>query len=154
MIQRIQTLWLLISALAPLYFIKGQIVKFQNDSMSFYGIGFKGIVLSNSDKVELLQPSIAIPAAIILIFITSLVAVFLYRRRNIQKILALASFAFSAGLLIITVYHSWNIIREYEAAIKFVPGLILLPLLCITTILAFRGISRDEELVRSYDRLR
>ncbi len=154
MIQRIQTLWLLISTLAPLYLIKFPIAKFQSAGEEFYVLGFKGIVLFSGTKVDLLQSLIALPIVIVVIAIVSLASVFLFRKRKIQKILTLVSFVFSAGLLIMTVYHSWHVLVQYNVSIKFVPGLLIPPLLCLSTILAFRGISKDEELVRSYDRLR
>ena len=83
-----------------------------------------------------------------------MIAVALYKNRKIQRVLVLIAFAISAALLLLTVYHTWQITGEFNAGIRFVPGLLVPPLLCLTTLLAFRGISRDEEIVRSYDRLR
>ena len=154
MIQRIQTLWLMISTLAPLYLVKGAIGKFTSAGQEYYRIGFRGIELHNGAKMEIIQSSVAIPAMVILISVISLIAVALYKNRKIQRVLVLIAFTISAGLLLLTVYHTWQITGEFNAGIRFVPGLLVPPLLCLTTLLAFRGISRDEEIVRSYDRLR
>jgi len=79
MIQRIQTLWLLLSAIVSIYLVKGPIMKFKAAGEEFYTIGFTGVALQNGDKIELLKSSVAIPVVIVLIAVISLITVFLFR---------------------------------------------------------------------------
>ena len=154
MIQRIQTIWLLISAIAPAYLFKGPLVRLTGDQENIYLIGFKGINnLSESGQI-LLHPSIAIPLLVVLIPLISVIAIFLYKRRAVQKVISLVIFTLSLCLIVVGVYQSWQLVKEFQAILHFGPGLIIPPLSCIASLLAYRGISRDDNLVKSYERLR
>jgi uncharacterized membrane protein YozB (DUF420 family) len=54
----------------------------------------------------------------------------------------------------ILVFISAKVITEYQVNIVPDLKLMLAPLILIFSVLALRGIKRDENLVRSYDRLR
>ena len=154
MIQRIQTIWLTISVLLPIYLLKGAIAKFQATDEIFYTIGSKGVILNKGLDVEIIKSTVAIPTVIFLIIFCSLIALFLYRNRKIQKLFTLAAFTVSFCLLVMEVLYVFQIYGRYDAAFKFVPGCLVPPILCLITILAFRGIVKDEKIIRSYDRLR
>jgi amino acid transporter len=61
---------------------------------------------------------------------------------------------FSICLIILVSYYSYLIVRYYNA--ELIPGIkMFFPLIIlVTALLAYRGISKDENLVKSYDRLR
>jgi hypothetical protein len=59
-----------------------------------------------------------------------------------------------AGFINLTLYYGWTVSTNFNA--KIVPGmtLILYPVMLICAVLAYRGIKKDDNLVKSYDRLR
>ena len=154
MIQRIQTIWLLIGAALSAFLFKLPIVQVKGSPGNAYVLEFSGIKHMTETGEVMLQSSIAIPVMLILILLLSVSAVFLFKNRNVQKTVSLVIFALSVCLVIVTAFHSWKLINEFKAALKFSPGIIVPPLLCIVSVLAYKGIARDDNLVKSYDRIR
>jgi hypothetical protein len=68
--------------------------------------------------------------------------------------LALSGIFLSAGLIIISIYYSYSVINRFDT--KIIPGfkMVLPVLVFLFTLLAYRGIKKDDRLVKSYDRLR
>jgi hypothetical protein len=58
------------------------------------------------------------------------------------------------GLILVSFYYSYSVMSKYDATL--VPGIKMsLPFLqLILSVLAFKGIKKDDKLVKSYDRLR
>ena len=154
MIQRIQTFWLLISTISSGLLIKGDIVVFTNKAGQRYLIGFSGISGYNETGNELITRSVPLEILIILIPLLSLISILYFKSRRIQKILTLMIIGFSICLIIHVSYYSYLIVRYYNA--ELIPGIkMFFPLIIlVTALLAYRGISKDENLVKSYDRLR
>jgi len=154
MIQRIQTIWLLVSALCSGLLLKGSIIDFTDTSGQEYFIAFTGIFKLNVQGKELIDWSIPLSALIILIPVLSVISILLYKSRRFQKIIALIIIAFSLCLIILVIYHSYSMMKSYNA--ELVPDIkMILPLIIlIAATLAYSGISKDDRLVKSYDRLR
>ncbi len=90
----------------------------------------------------------------ILILILSVTALFLFKKRKIQLKLAGVIILLIIVFIGLMLYHLFWVAGKYQA--DLVPGYkMFIPLLILVFgILAYRGIKRDENLVRSYDRLR
>jgi hypothetical protein len=141
MIQRIQSVWLLLAAAATFFTLK----------LSFYSGNFikDG---QPSQRAELVgTDNILLTISIVATGLLALVAIFLFKDRKLQMRLVLLSLLLSCI----------NLVLFYVQVKKFVPGegnysltaivAIAVPILLI---LAIRGISRDQKLVKSLDRLR
>ncbi|MDX9946713.1 MAG: DUF4293 domain-containing protein [Bacteroidales bacterium] len=155
MIQRIQSLYLLLTSIASVLFLSGNFLSFFNDSGSRIFINYRGIWMEGPGGVLQMQESqIIIPIVVILIIILSVITVFLYKNRKIQIKFALAAIALSAALTALTAWFAYSAGEKYQAVLN--PGVrTFLPLIILLfSILAFMGIRKDENLVRSYDRLR
>jgi hypothetical protein len=154
MIQRIQTLWLILSAVLSGFLMKGGIVNMVDKAGQKYYTGFAGIYKITDSGKELLINSVPLAALIILIPVLSVFCTLIFKTRRIQKIVALIIFAFSSCLTILVTYYSIAIMNKYDA--ELVPGVrMVIPLLIMITVsLAYTGISKDDRLVKSYDRLR
>lgn len=140
MLQRIQTIWLLLASICAFLTMK----------LSFYS----GNILVNNQK-QFQSLTAATPGNLILLVLTvavaiaALVVIFLYKDRKMQLKIALAV----VGLAIV------NIFLFVTATEKFVEGtydltapvVIAVP---VFVLLAIRGIYKDEKLVKSVDRLR
>jgi glucan phosphoethanolaminetransferase (alkaline phosphatase superfamily) len=90
----------------------------------------------------------------VLVPLLSLAVIFLYKKRNIQillaKILIFLIIAFTGASLV----YSWLIISKYDAAFDSWYKLFIPVIQLILSILAYRGVKKDDDLVKSYDRLR
>jgi hypothetical protein len=140
MIQRIQTLWLLVAA----------VLAFTTLSASFYS----GNILV--DNAKLFQKLNAKAYALILVLtvivaLGSLVAVFLYKDRKLQVRIV------SAAMILSII----NLGLYYWRTLSFIPGEGAIDLTALIAIaipfflfLAMRAIYRDNKLMKSLDRLR
>jgi len=155
MIQRIQSLYLLLTSLLSLLFLSGSYLKFFNTSGSEIYLNLKGIWQSSgTGNDEMIRSLIPQSGIMILIFILSMTALFLFKKRKIQLKLVGVIILLIILFIGLMLYHLFWITGKYQA--DLVPGYkMFIPLLILVFgILAYRGIKRDENLVRSYDRLR
>jgi hypothetical protein len=154
MIQRIQTVWLFISAVVSGFLMNGGIVNFVGKSGQRLYTGFSGIYKSTGPGHEIIKDSVLLAALIILIPVLSVITIFMYKNRRVQKIFSLILVSLSLIMTIVITYYSYFIAKNYEAALS--PGIkMFLPLvILIAATLAYKSISRDDRIVKSYDRLR
>lgn len=130
MIQRIQSIWLLLAAIAVFLTIK----------FPFYIGPFDTV--SGTSNIPILVLSSALGGAII-------VSIFLFRQRKIQMRLVIACILVEC--LIIFLY-----IREINQLMDghFALGSILHPVIVVLLIMAARGIYKDAKIIRESNRLR
>ena len=154
MIQRIQTMWLLISAISAGFLLKGGIMNFIDKAGHKFYTSFSGIYKLNDSGSDLLTSSVPLAVLIILIPVLSVISILLFKSRRIQKVLTLILITFSLCLIILVIYYSYVLMKNYNA--ELVPGIkMIIPLIILIALfLAYKGISRDDLLVKSYDRLR
>ena len=144
MIQRIQTLYLLIIAALMAVTLFSGLAWFAGDAGEFglYAFGLK------TAEGELVQSTVYMGVLLALACALPLVTVFLFRRRLLQIRLCVVEMVLLLGSLVMEgVYYflSWQ---------GFKPAIVL-PLVCLLfAYLAARAIFRDELLVRAADRIR
>jgi hypothetical protein len=155
MIQRIQTLYLFMTTILPLLFHKLKLLRFTDSNGRELSVKFNGIYSADAGQALVhIRQILSVSVILILIPVLSMAAIFLFRKRKLQMKLTLLIILLAAGLIIAEVIYSLLIIRRYEATI--IPGFVMIvPLLIlIFSMLAYTGIKKDENLIRSYDRLR
>jgi len=146
MIQRIQTLWLALAGVAGFMTYKLPL--------------WKG-VQANGTTQEFLGPqSLTLFALIVIAGLLSFAAIFLFKNRKLQKQMTLLAFL----LAIIIVPLEYFMVESFKSAqqekgVSFTQnycmiGAILPILMVILLFLAYRGIRKDEKLIKSLDRLR
>jgi hypothetical protein len=136
MIQRIQTLYLLISAgiSAGLIFVfhlwttTEELLFFAKDNMYYFGLFVGSAVLS-------------------------LISIFGYKNRKSQFVLGRLNIILNFILLGVFVYQSLNLSGETQVSEKGI-GIILPIFSIVFLVLANKAIKKDEDLVKSVDRLR
>jgi hypothetical protein len=139
MIQRIQSIWLLLAVVAAILTFK----------LSFYSGNMIGPDQLKVFKSLLAPSNIAILVITVAIGVIALVAVFLYKNRVLQMRLTLAALVLS--LL--------NIVLYYNQTLRFAEGNFDLTALIslaipVFLVLAVKGVYNDQKLVKSLDRLR
>ena len=155
MIQRIQSVYLLLTTLLSLFFLKGSFLNFIEKSGSVIKITFNGILRDTTGQsIELIEKLLPVSSFIILIPVFSLVTIFIFKNRKIQLWLALSVIIFIIGFIFVLIYYSWIVITEYRAEIVLGFKMVIPLLMLIFAVLAYQGIKKDDRLIKSYDRLR
>ncbi|WP_423127463.1 DUF4293 domain-containing protein [Gaoshiqia sp. Z1-71] len=147
MLQRIQTVYMLISAilLGMLFtFPFAEIV--HNNQLFLFDI--RGIVQNNT----LVENGMALAAFISIILILHVVAVFNYRKRVLQVRLLVFSILLMIGLFGMFYFFTYYTFDDASFSFKLP---VVFPLVAIILdYLAIRNIGKDDALIRSIDRIR
>ncbi len=155
MIQRIQSLYLLLTSVMAIIFLPGRFLRFFNNSGSEIVLNITGLwQLSAGKPNELVRTAWMVPALFVLIAVLALTTIFLFRKRKQQMKLSLAVVILSVAANTALIISALKISSEFS--VTFAPCVVtFLPVLTLVfSILSYRAIRRDEDIVRSYDRLR
>ena len=141
MIQRIQSLWLLIVALTA----------FATYTLTLY----IGKLADGSERTFMLADNFLLVIIIILLGALAIVCIFLFKNRKLQFRLSVLGVLFSIAFLFIEYLK----VEQFKKTNNILSGSYqvgaLLPVIMIIFfIFAARGIYKDEKLVKSLDRLR
>lgn len=143
MIQRIQSLWLLLSALSVLLLSR----------LSVYVVELG----DGTTKTLMAAERLTMMLLSLLLIILPLIAIFLFKNRSGQKKLIWLHILLSLLLLLFFYMAKGDLLNGQTAPINSSRyGLAVgVPLLCIIfDVLAFRGVVADEKLIKSADKFR
>ncbi len=155
MIQRIQSVYLALTVVLAFILLNGPILQFRDSTGPDIFMDFKGIwKMTEAGELDMIQN--VVPAAIViaLISLASLVAILLYKHRGLQKKVTLALIILSVILSGLFIAYVFGISAKYNEGITFAVRMPVPLVMIALGILAYRGIKKDDELVKSYDRLR
>lgn len=136
-------------------FLKGSYLTFFDKSGSTINIMVTGLFkndgISDPEKIGggwiILIMSILLP-------VLSTVVIFLYKKRDLQILLVRFLILIILVFLATSVAYSLMIISKYDADLGSWYKITIPVIQLILAFLALRGIKKDDELVKSYDRLR
>lgn len=161
MIQRIQTLYLLLAAGLLAAFCLLPFVEFLKDGALFeqtvWGIRASAetpAIAETAEAVGYLVRTTPMGVLAALAALLPAVTIFLYRRRLLQLRLCIVEIVLLIGLLAYLVLYLVRTAGEFSDRAVFSFAAIFPLLALVLTVPAFRGISKDIVLVRSLDRLR
>jgi drug/metabolite transporter (DMT)-like permease len=154
MIQRIQTVYILIAAIliSLIFFFPFSSFVIEQD-MSVYHLSLKGLIpdAANSKPLFRVIPLICLVAAIVIIDILTIDH---FKKRMLQIRFCIANIVLLVGLQGLMFYYANVSSRQLGSHVTY-SIIFIFPLIsAILTYLAIRGIAKDEALVRSMDRLR
>ena len=153
MIQRIQSLYLLLSSL--FYF-----------NYWFFGMEWfkKGFLILQDNFAEITIPDfifVIISYIPLLIFILCLVSILLFSNRPLQHSISRLAFWLSLFMCLFSVFYFYNVLQDLTEIMPsktlefFMYAAILNPFICTYLIyLAMNSIKKDDDLVRSLNRIR
>lgn len=153
MIQRIQSLYMMLAALAAslvFVFSFGEILVTQGT----YVLTAFDIHLVNAEKEEIIRTLLLPMILTAVVILGSVAAIFLYSNRKMQLRVVQLVMLVDAGLLGAVFYYQKETEELAGAMMHYNFGVVMPIIALIFLILATRGISKDEELVRSTERLR
>ena len=141
MIQRVQSLWLLIVAIAA----------FATYTLNLY----TGTLANGTERSLLLADRFLLVICTILLGVLATICIFLYKNRKLQFRLSVLGAIFSLAFLFLE-YLQVEAFKKENSIVSgsYQLGALLPIIMVVFFILAARGIYRDEKLVRSLDRLR
>lgn len=155
MIQRIQTIYLVMVTIFALLFIFLPIGTLEYAGL-VYHIGFMGIIADDGTQSLEYSGILRILIMIIpfLIMILSTYIIFLYRKRPLQIKLGRLNMLIHVLLVVLTFFYLDNIKNQFEGIFTYGAAIVFPLISMVWLLLANRAIDRDEKLVRSADRLR
>lgn len=154
MIQRIQTVYLIVALILLAVMFFQPLVAFENQGETLYILSATGI--EDLGKTGVLSEVQTYPIAIIIgvMAIINMLSIFTFKKRVLQMRLCVYNSVFLTGSMGMIYFYSSQIANETGAAMQIQWGSALPLVALIFTILAIRGIRKDEKLIRSMDRIR
>lgn len=150
MIQRIQSLYLLIAAIIMLTLLKIPFVNFLGEIT--YSFNYSGLIdLSNGNIVQRNFIGMGLFIVIVMLVLT---AIFLFKNRKLQMKICNYTMLLQTLLIIVVVVHAFQYQKTLSIPIKPDLGLIIVFIGIILVYLAKKRIKKDDDLVRSVDRIR
>jgi hypothetical protein len=159
MIQRIQSIYLLLIVICQSLLFADDLVIFRNPELSF-SLNLFGFYKLTSAGEEILLNNYSLMAVNIIVMIFSMFIIFSFKNRKNQLKLAAFNLVLISSFIVLMFFSfdnakssSYNTLgSEYSTNFGIV---LILPILSlIFNFLAIKGIRKDEELVKSADRIR
>lgn len=151
MIQRIQTLFLLAVVILSGLLLTGNLLMMDNGAGTLFTISFMGLGESGGSILQRLWP---LSILLGLVPLLSLVAIFLYRKRQLQMRVTMLVLLLSLGTIIMGAFYVMMFDRKIPVEIIWKVKAVFPLLSAILAWLAYRSILKDDLKVRAYDRLR
>jgi glucan phosphoethanolaminetransferase (alkaline phosphatase superfamily) len=155
MIQRIQSLYLSLTTILSCLFLNGSFLNFTDQSGSLIKVTVTQMIRETSSlEHELIERTFPLSILILLITVLSVLTILLFKKRSLQMWLVKFLIMFVVAFIIVSGVYTYIIMTKYDSHI--IPGFkMAIPLLqLIFSVLAYMGIRKDDNLVKSYDRLR
>lgn len=152
MVQRIQSIWLLLASLTIccLLFIPMVTTTVGNVEYHLIASGLYQKIGSATTQVESYLPLFISTIAVALM---SFINIFNFKKRTVQKRITIATVVLIIGLSFWCSQYAQKIPGGLETA-NYNVGMFLPVIAILFSILAIRGINNDEKLLKSADRLR
>ncbi|MFZ5941988.1 MAG: DUF4293 domain-containing protein [Bacteroidota bacterium] len=152
MLQRIQTIYLLIAFILSILLFTGPVSRFSTASGEVT-VRHSGAFSDSGDRLDMASWPMTTMFAIVSLL--SLYTFLSYKNRIRQMRLAIYLMIVDAGMVGVMVYFSRFAFRHFGGINNVFQWRIILPLVMLVLFyMAFKAVQKDELLVRSYERLR
>ncbi len=152
MIQRIQTLFLLGAAVFLAFMLFMPLAEILTADGVYHTVESGGL---KTESGEVLVPTLPVLILILVTALLLLINIFLFRKRKLQIRLCVYSIVLCFGLIGLLYYYWVVMFRQINVEHYWLRIPVVFPVVAIILIyLAFRGIRRDEILVRSIEKIR
>ena len=155
MLQRIQTVYLIAATVLMSLMLFLPLAEIATEGTGIYEVLSKGWYITGGEYAEPVM--LTWPVFILVLFLTllPLINIFLYKKRKLQIRICIYSIILAFGLIGLIYYYfviGFRPLDEPAYALSF--PMVLPAIFIILIYLAFRGIRKDEILIRSLDRIR
>ena len=152
MLQRRQSLYLFIVFILSIVLYTGPLAFIRLETGGLY-IKHSGVFDLNGEKlaVSTWPLTFMISVSVLLSFLT----IFSYLKRPRQMRLTLFQMIFNLGLLAVAFYYVMYVMHNFDGVqFVFQWRVVIPPVMLVLLVLAFRGIRKDDLLVKAADRIR
>jgi len=153
MIQRIQSIFLLLASLmlGLVFFFPLAVLVNENETFTFW---YRGLYGNLHENIVLLEHSTPLAILYLLILMLCIFSIFLFKLRPVQMKLCIANIILIIIALGLTALYLFVIYSDHHAQIHFKIFSAFPILSLVFIVLAYKGIKKDEALVKSVDRIR
>ena len=153
MIQRVQSVFLLIAVVLSALMLTGTIIEMKDVFGNFYSLSFSSVTVSINGK-EQVQKLWPLAAILVSVPAASLISIFLYKNRSLQMKFTMASLMLSLGSFFVAGFYLIMLSKKIEMSYIWHLKAVIPFVTAILCWLANRAIRKDDEKVRSLDRIR
>lgn len=157
MIQRIQTLWLLLASITLFMLFVFPYAQFSDSEGIGYILKITGIHRVVSGESITVNSFLLQTLSLVVLALLPILIIFSYKVRKKQRLFVLGTLVLTllfAGWTYASTKNAMEAINQQISLGNIGFGAILIPISVVFLFLAQKGISRDEKLIRSADRLR
>ena len=154
MIQRAQSIYLLIAGIASTLFMFIPFARFEVNGQGYFSLSSFGIDSINLAPVGSLEYWWLLPLWAVLVAVCSIGCIFLYKHRILQLRLVRLTVIFEVACCLTSVLQCYNFQSTTTSHFVFTIGTFLPTMVFIFLWLADHSIKKDEELVRAVNRIR
>ena len=152
MLQRKQTVYMFFALILMGLMFFFPPLRFIDPGSNTYELTYLGIV--NIDTGNYIVKAIPLTILLIVVVLLLLITIFTYKKRILQMRLSVFSILLMLGSLGLICFYALHGKSKINGEIFYLYPVIFPVISVILTFLAFKGVKKDEELVRSYDRIR
>ena len=128
------------------------LLRFVDLNSNIYELTYLGIM--NIDKGNYIVKAIPLSILLVVIMLLLLITIFSYKKRILQMRLSVFSILLMIGSLGLIFFYALHGQSKINGEIFYLYPVVFPVVSAILTFLAFKGVKKDEKLVRSYDRIR
>jgi len=128
------------------------VLRFIDPDSNTYELTYLGVV--NIDKGDYIVKAIPLTILLAVIVLLLLITIFSYKNRILQMRLSVFSILLMIGSLGLIFFYALHGQGKIHGEIFYLYPVIFPVVSTILAFLAFKGVKKDEELVRSYNRIR
>ncbi len=154
MIQRIQTIYLFFAFVILLLMYFFPLAEFLSGQHELYYFYIDGIKPEGALEGHYFQKTLPVFILLSIVCLVVVISIFLFKKRILQMRLCIFSVLLLVGLCGLMAFYFLNAKNRLEAIVHYNYPLVFPVVTIILIYLAFRGIRKDELLVRSYERIR
>ena len=154
MIQRTQTVYLLLSSVLMFLVFMFPLSELLVSENINYIFRYRGIYELADNSEILTIPSIPLAIIFGIILIINLISIFLFKNRMLQMRLSIFNIMLMLGSMGLAYFYIYTAFNELNTTLHISFAATFPLISAILTYMAFRGIKKDEKLVKSLDRIR
>jgi hypothetical protein len=154
MIQRIQTIFLLLAAIAVGLMFIFPLADYANGSGVKFIFRYRGLYDFSGGKETLTTSSIPLAVLLTINLLLPLISIFMYKKRILQMRICVLNIILLLGSMGLIAFYVASSFSKIEASLNYRIFALMSVISLILHVMAYSAIKKDEKLVKSVDRIR
>ena len=154
MIQRIQTVYLLLAALLVGLLFFFPLAGFVNSTGTSYIFRYRGLYEISGGTESLVMFTLPLAITLLVSALLSLISVFLFKLRSVQMKMSILNIIVLFMIMVVIAYYAVISFEKFGVNADYTIFATMPIIALILHVMAFYAIRKDERLVKSIDRIR